>query len=113
MRAALCEGIGSPAKANYDVPLTPHGTGSEKGRTERVSRISEWVNGPKTYCLGTVTRVQMHTRMHRAIRPANFMRFWTMDDVVRDAGALADSARKVDGPWACVRRRRRDGRGRT
>ena len=31
MRAALCEGIGSPAKANYDVPLTPHGTGSEKG----------------------------------------------------------------------------------
>src|SRR5947208_16590189 len=31
MRAALCRGIGSPAKANYDVSLTPHGTGSEKG----------------------------------------------------------------------------------
>src|SRR5207249_9559929 len=31
MRAALCEGIGSPAKAIYDVPLTTHGTGSEMG----------------------------------------------------------------------------------
>src|SRR5947199_8999390 len=113
MRAALCEGIGSPAKANYDVPRTPHGTGSEKGRTERVSRISEWVNGPKTYCLGTVTRVQMHTRMHRAIRPANFMRSWTIDDVVRDAGEPADPARKVERPRVSPRRRRRDWRGHT
>src|SRR5207249_11167660 len=31
MRAALCVRIGSPAKANYDVPLTPRGTGSENG----------------------------------------------------------------------------------
>src|SRR5437667_12183093 len=30
MRAALCAGIGSPAKANYDVSLTQHGRGSEK-----------------------------------------------------------------------------------
>src|SRR5205807_6226746 len=32
-----------------------------KRRTERRYRISEWVNGPKTYCLGTVTRVHLHT----------------------------------------------------
>src|SRR5437016_12407923 len=82
-------GFGSPAKANYDVPLTPHDTGSEKSEPGRRSRIWEWVNGPKTYCRGTITRVHLHTQMHRPIRPANFMRFWTMDDVVRDAGEPA------------------------
>jgi len=41
------------------------------------------------------------------------MRFWTMDDVVRDAGEPADPARKVEGPRVSARRRRRDWRGHT
>src|SRR5437667_11165791 len=36
MRAGLGEGIRSAATANYDVPLTPHGSASETGQPQHV-----------------------------------------------------------------------------
>src|SRR5439155_7960415 len=68
MRAALCRGIWVTGESELRCSSCSTWYRFGKERTERRYRISEWVNGPKTYCLGTVTRVHLQPQMHRAMR---------------------------------------------